>query len=120
MTLIFVILTFIFVILKLLLLLLKTILESDERLEIFVPYVGQVLHLRYHAKKGTQVGIGFNRSEKIIGFLGILVLEVAFGIKDDGFGYAFTIAGQHEERPDFAHFLIAAGYLNFHFTTGKY
>ena len=121
MTLIFVILTFIFVILTLLLLLLKTVLESDERLEIFVPYVGQVLHLRYHAKKGTQVGmIGFNRSEKIIGFPGILVLEVAFGIKDDGFGYAFTIAGQHEERPDFAHFLIAAGYLNFHFTTGKY
>ena len=92
MTLIFVILTFIVVILTLILLLLITVLESDESLEIFAPYVGQVLDLRYHAKKGTRVGIGFNRSEKIIGFPGVLVLEVAFGIKDHEFGYAFTIA----------------------------
>ena len=55
MTLIFVILTFIVVILTLILLLLITVLESDESLEIFAPYVGQVLDLRYHAKKGTRV-----------------------------------------------------------------
>ena len=114
-TLIFVILRFIFLILTLLLLLLKTVLDSDERLEIFAPYVGQVLHLRYYAKKGTRVGIGFNRSEKIVGFPEVLVLEVAFGIKDDGFGYTFTIAGQHEGRPDFRTFSNCCRILEFPF-----
>jgi len=114
-TLIFVILTFIVVILTLILLLLITVLESDESLEIFAPYVGQVLDLRYHAKKGTRVGIGFNRSEKIKGFPGVLVLEVAFGIKDHEFGYAFTIAGQHEGRPDFRTFSNCCRKLEFPF-----